>query len=1770
MNKFGRIAIKTLLWIIGSIIGLVLLLFVLIRIPAVQNYVVQKVTAYLENKIKTPVRIAHVSLDLPKMLVLEGVYFEDQSRDTLLAGEKLRVDISMLKLLDNTVEIGRIDLQGVTAKINRTLPDSAFNFDYIINAFVTEQKEPAQPDSSAPMKFDIDRVNLNRIRFLYRDEVIGMAAEVNLNHLDTRIETFDLEGNMRFGIPRINVNGLQGSVRQWAVAQPEEAPNAADFGIADTAATSLLPELEFETFNLSAIDFAYVDEASAMDTRFRINKLLARLNKLDLNGEFVDIREIDLNGSDSRIFFGQTTKPSSAADTAAPAEPVNWRVHASSIRIASTNFAFEDANQPRIAQGFDYGNIGITDFEGELTDLRYSADTISGRVAGLKARDHSGFVLNRLQTNFFYTNQGAELDDLYAETPHTLFRNYIKISYPALETITEQLGSVRIVADISESHLGMEDVRYFVPDLDTMEVMEPLWPVTFHINTTIDGRLDDLQIPTLRLETLDKTRIVARAHIKGLPDMEQLDVDLDLQEFVTGKADLDRLIAPSLLPDSINLPADIRLAGTFNGGLNGFQTAMQLNTTMGNANVDADYRVNSGTRDTVYDAQLQISDIDIGQLMKMDSVLGKVSFAAHAKGTGLDPATAVADIQAELLSLEAMGYQYTNIGINATAKNGDITATMTSDDANIDFDLDAHADMRGQYPSVNVNLMVDSINLKNLGLMQDEFRYHGRLVADLETADIDHLNGTVDIVNSSIAYNDERYTLDTVRLRAIARDTSNMLQLRSEFLNAHMVGNFKLSELGASVQDILAVYYQPDSIAPTFEYTPQRFDFSAQFTRSRFIQGLLPDLTEMEDVMLDGSFNSAEKLLLAKVTAPRVVYAGTTIDHVGVDINTYDSTLYYNALINRIGLGNIELINTLLSGTVVKNQLDFGLWIKDDADKERYHLGMALKVDAGNFLFNLQEDGLMLNYEQWKVNPENVILFGNDGIRAHQFILRNNGQEMAVQSQDSTLNAPINLTFNDFRIETFSKMLESELFNMGGGINGTATISRLETSPVFVSDITIDRFFFGNDTVGDINLKVNNERENVFAADISITGNGNDVKLTGDFINPPNEPSQLDFVLDVNPLSMHTLEAFSLGYLRNTAGAINGKLNITGTVDQPRINGALLFDKATLNVAMLNATFNIDDQSINFNNKGLRFNKFRLEDSVGNAAVINGTVNTTTYTDFAFALTVVADDFQVLNSTQEDNDMYYGRLFMSSNLRIQGDMNNPNVSGTLLVNEKTNVTFVLPNDDPGMVDRQGIVRFVNRGDTARANVFAKVDSLTHTELGGLNVSVNVVTDKDAVFTVVIDPGSQDALTIQGEAELNAGIDPSGDITLNGTYTVESGNYSFSFGPVKRLFQFRKGSTLTWTGDPMDARMDITAVYNLRAPTLELVQNQIGTESPNLYKQRVPFNVTLHISEQLFQPQLRFGIDLDEDNAMVSQDVASKVNTGLAQLQENESEMNKQVFSLIVLGRFMAANPFESLSGGGGAEAIARNTVSSFLSGQLNRLAGDLIQGVEFDFSLQSEEDYSTGTGQNRTDLNIGVSKMLFNDRMKVTVGSNFELEGNARPGEQTTNIAGDIAVDYQLTDDGRYMARAYRKNQYQITLQGQFVETGLGFIVNMDYNEFREIFNRRSRLADEFNTESRQFRRRWDVERMETDTAYRDSVRKVILDSLERNDPEFRERMQQRRMERQQEQQNQQTTENQQGGDQVPSVPETARKNTALRNERDEDLQQEERGSDEQ
>src|SRR5690606_1456198 len=123
LNKYFKKGLKIILWIIASIILLVVLIAFSLNIPAVQNFVKDKAIGYLKQKTSTEVKLESIKIALPKDVVLNKFYIEDLKKDTLLYAEKLQVDISLLKLLKNTVEVNFLELKNIRANVKRINPD---------------------------------------------------------------------------------------------------------------------------------------------------------------------------------------------------------------------------------------------------------------------------------------------------------------------------------------------------------------------------------------------------------------------------------------------------------------------------------------------------------------------------------------------------------------------------------------------------------------------------------------------------------------------------------------------------------------------------------------------------------------------------------------------------------------------------------------------------------------------------------------------------------------------------------------------------------------------------------------------------------------------------------------------------------------------------------------------------------------------------------------------------------------------------------------------------------------------------------------------------------------------------------------------------------------------------------------------------------------------------------------------------------------------------------------------------------------------------------------------------------------------------------------------------------------------------------------------------------------------------------------------------------------------------------------------------------------
>ncbi|MES2278332.1 MAG: translocation/assembly module TamB domain-containing protein [Bacteroidota bacterium] len=1703
MEKFGRIALKTILWIIASVLFLVLLVVILIQVPAVQDFARGKVVNYVQGKIHTKVQIGHLSLGLPKLIVLENVYFEDQKKDTLIAGDNLKVDISLFKLLDNKVEINEINLKGITAKINRGA-DSVFNFDYIIKAFAGEQKKEVKPtDTSKAMKFSLDKIILDKINISYKDLTTGNDVQFLLGHFDTRIKDFDID-KMKFTIPKINLSGVNARIIQTPVGS-----SIGQAATVDTATTPLNMTINLGTIDISKIKLDY--RTNEMTTQMDLGKLLVEMDKIDLKNQKVGIKSITLNDTKAAL---QLAKPKTVVkavvqtvkklDTlvTAPGSNKGWAVNLAKMSFANDNVQFDNNAEKPIIKGLDFNHLNIRDLNTDITNLAYTTDTISGKINRLTFNEKSGLQIREFHTAFFYGPKNAYLNDMYLETPNTILQKQVQVSYPSLDAITKNIGALSINANLDGSKLNLKDVLLLMPTMASMEPFKSSPNSVFKINGRVSGKVNNLNIPNLEITGLSHTHIKASAVIKGLPDVNKVYADMTIKDFTTTHTDIAKLVPPGTIPSNVSIPENMNLKGTFKGGMTNFNTKLQLRSSYGAADVNAIY---NGARKghESYNADIKMNDLNVGALTKQPQMVGKVSLNAHVKGTGIDPKNLSLQFNGEVASAYIKGYTYKNLVMKGTATNGSYVVNARMKDPNINFSLDASANLNKKYPSVKANMMIDSIDLQKLGFVKDPMRFHGKLVADVPTADPDYLNGKITITDMLLVNKGERINLDTVSLVSTATADSSTLLLKLPMLTAHMAGKYKLTEVGPALQDVINKYYDTNMaggataaarakidsanrakvkaqkpIKPA--YSPQQFTFDVRVIKTPLLTKFVPDLKQLNPVQINGKFDSNTGELTVNGMASKVVYGTNTVNNGKLNINTNNNALNYALTVDEVKVGtSLNLLYPSISGSAQNNKLNVSVQVRDAAKKERYRIAGVFTALPDEYQFSFLQNGLMFDYTPWAVNPNNALQFGGKGILARDFSISNSNQVLSVNSNSTEYNSPITVGFNNFRIETLTKIAQQDSLLVGGTINGKAEISNLQKTPQFVADMNINDFNFKGDTVGNIALKVNNQTENAFAADVNITGKGNQVTLKGLYYTAPE--SKLDMDLNIVALKMKSIEGFSFGAIRRASGDITGQLKITGSPSAPQVRGDVKFNQVGFNVSMLNSYFRMQKESVTFNDEGIRFNDFTLIDSVGNKAVVSGTVYTKTFTDYRFGLDINTDNFRVINSTQSDNKLYYGKLYLDSRIKIRGDMNKPVVDASLTVNDKTDLTIVLPTDDPAVEDRKGVVYFANANAPKMDSIMLakKLDSLKKSDITGMDVSATINVNKNANFNIVIDARNGDVVHLKGDAQLNAGIDPSGKINLTGTYTVNEGSYTLSYATVNRKFDFKQGSTITWTGDPTTADINLTAVYVAKVPPIDLVEQQsTGDETQRtMLKQKLPFNVNLMMKGELMKPDISFNIVLPEDNYTVSSEVISTVNNRLAQIRQDPNELNKQVLGVLVLGHFIGDNPLQSAGAGASINGTIRNSVSSLLSDQLNKLAGDLIGGVALSFDLQSGADYSSGTAQNRTDLNVGLSKQFLNDRLTVTVGNNFNLEGQNQPGQKATNIAGNVSVGYKLSKDGRYMLRAYRKDEY-VVIQGEVIETGVAFTLTVDYNRFSQIFRKRTAeekaQKKEYNQEQKQ------------------------------------------------------------------------------------------------
>ncbi len=1658
------------MWIFIGIISLVLLVFLALYIPPVQNFVKNKAVSYLKKKTKTEISLGGIHLSLPKKLVLDDLYIQDLKGDTLLFSHRFAVDVNLTEIFSNKIEVKNVELEDFKANIYRIQPDTTFNFQFLADAFMSEQKKPepeVAKDSTSTLKFAVNRISLKKIMLSYRDDVSGNDAKVNIGSFETNIKTFDLEKQV-YVIKNLDLNTtslsyVQKKPLKYMVERIEE-----NIDSSKTTDAGKLPLVEVQEFNFGKINLLYDDQIGNTNANVKLGildgeNIIANLTKNQFNLGRINLKQSDIKFSTKAV--GTATQPADSAKTETPATPeINpMTVVLSKLVLENNNIQYDNNAVKPVSGSMDFNHILINALGVDVENFTMKGSEINVALKNAAFKEKSGFQLQQLAGLVRYTNKEIDVQNLVLKTPNTTINNATNLKFNSLDDLTKSPQNVQVYLKLSDTKIGLKDAGYL-----TTAVPKNYLNQNLYADALVTGKLDDMLIEQFNIRGLKQTNINISGKIKGLPNVEKSVFDININRFATSKADINALAPKGTIPATITLPNFINANGFFRGGLSNFNTRLNARTDLGA--IDLNARMSGNTNNPDYTAVIKANNLNVGRIIQQPASIGKITLNATIKGKGTDPKTARAVINGTVNSAYLQGYNYKNLKLSANyaAQKASFKASMT--DPNIDFNLDGKAAIGGRYPAVSAKLNLRNINLLALKFVKEEMTFKGNLVADVPTADADYLNADINLTGAQLSSAGTVYNLDTLSVIAKSSATANSLNLKSEILSANLNGKYQLTKLADAFKEEFARYYDFGKVAPAGN---QKLNFDVTVYHPKIIKEMVPSLKQFNNAYIRGKLDTQNDSLVFAAEFPKVIYNDFDLDSIRftADNSKKEKGIEYALLIKQFTSPSISLFKTELSGAALNNQLTTNLFIRDQQSKNRYTLGGIFNANDGNYKFSFDPDKLLLNYQKWVVSTDNYLQYGKDGILANNFAISNSGQVLSINSTDRTNNSPIEIKFNNFKIETLTSFAKTDSALAGGTINGNVIAANLTASPVFEADLNIDALRYQKDVLGDLSIKVNNKRENTFDTDIRLTG-GNELQLTGSYFTAPE--SAFDLNLNITKIDLSRIESLSGGQIKSGKGNIVGDLKITGNTTAPVVRGTIGFKDAGFNVAMINSYFRLPNESISFKEEGIVFNNFTLIDSLNNKAVIKGAIYTKNYTDFRFGLDFSTRNFRAINSTAKDNELFYGTVYLDSDVKVRGDLNEPQVDAEIGINKGTKFFVALPNSDPAVIEQEGIVKFIDQdAPPYNGERPLKEDTVAKAPISGFDLSADISIDTAAEFNVIVDQSNGDALNVRGRADLNATIDPSGKTSLTGRYELVDGGYNLTVGPLKRAFKIQRGSTLVFTGEPTDANVDITAIYNTNTAPIDLVAAQIAGQSQseqNRYKEKLDFSVLLTMRGELLKPTLSFALGMAEQDQREFEDVYVRIK----QVNTDENELNKQVFALLALNRFIADNPFQSLAGGGGGvSTLARQSVSKLLTEQLNNLASDLVKGVDLNFNLNSTEDYSTGEMRNKTDLNVGLSKRLLNDRLQINVGSNFGLEGPTQNDQKASNIAGDVSAEYKLSTDGTYKLRAYRRNKFEGVVEGEIIETGLGFLLTYSYDEFKEIFKRASKEQREANKQRR-------------------------------------------------------------------------------------------------
>lgn len=1381
----------------------------------------------------------------------------------------------------------------------------------------------------------------------------------------------------------------------------------------------------------------------------------------------------------------------------------NFRLSIGRLEVDTMEFLLQKRDTARRRGGINWSDMRIREIRSEIDDFQLAGPAVSGRIRRFAGREQTGFAVRDLTGGFLVDDGIIELDDARILTAQSdLKMNWVRLHGKSWAEYKDFINNVEIDAAAMPSHLTSADLSSFAPALEHWNIEVD------RLQGSVTGRVADLKVRNLAFHTERATQFAGDVRIKGLPDVKKSRFEVQMRQLATQAADASQLMRaitrkplPAKLYTTLRRAGEIRITGQFNGLLNDFMARAVAASECGTLTGEVKMSATGGNARSV-DGTLLTRNFQLGRLLGTEK-LGGISFDLSAAGT-VGSKESPLRVTGDISRMEFNGATYDALHIEGQLLAKLLNGYISSRDPKAVFDARIEADLEEELPRylADVDLQRIDLHAMNINRRDTVSLLSGRIEARAKGPSIDRMHGEATLSDMRYAYDTAHIEVGAMRILVDNTPSDKRLDLTSDFLAVNYVSRRSYQEDFRDIRARVASYLPTllggaSAVADggTDDKTGNATDDETSGGDDAMGTGVTDIRVEAKriDPILDAVAHgwkvadnstfeltydpSTEKLAMhaassyierqIKDKAPIFAnYIVLSVDNAGPAGRT--DSIVFSGKADFIRIGNLfRTRDFTLRGGARDDRFSLRTDFRDTTSDMQGQIGIRGRArDDGtmNRRVTLTFDTAYLRNRQgeWRLSTDSVVAYPdsarvdfrhfritNPGRRGHSQLLEINGRASKEPSDTVTLK------LQDFDLSPFTSFVEPIGYRIDGTTNGYANLSsilgaaavraRIELDSLRVNDIVSPPLLirsFGNMERDRVGLLVLNRR--------------NTDTLVRAMLVPTEGRYQARMTVDNVGLSL--LDPILSGVVEQTSGAADMSLLLRGVRHEAALTGQIRVRDMRTRVAFTQVDYRIPSARIEVVNSRLSASGVPFYDEDGDAGTLGLQVDLADLSDIAFGLRVdMPRPMLVLNTTPEDNDLFYGRVYASGGATIRGD--NRGVRMEIDAVTRDNTRFTLPLSGKADVSKADFVTFVEPDtladvDYATRRMQELSDRSRRKRSGGgqMEIDMEIEVRRDAKFFL------GDMLSAEGTGSLDLRIRPAeGIFNMNGTYTLERGEFQLSLqNIINKKFEISEGSTIRWSGDPMDAILDITAVYSTRAS----LQPLLGSTSTNTNTRQVPVECVITLTDRLSSPTEQFSIRIPNAD--------SEAKTAIANILNTESTITRQFLYLLLTSSFYPENASSSTGGIGSSASAA--TGLGVLTNQLSNWLSNENFGIILRYSPKSETSSD--------EVDFGVSTGLFNNRLLIELEGNYMLDDRMSVGQnQVSNFMGEASVTWLLDHAGTFRLRGFTHTIDRFDENQGLQQTGIGISAKLDFNKVRDIIPNLKALARE-RRERREERKR--------------------------------------------------------------------------------------------